>query len=78
MSQTINTFLSPAEVSDLTDVRTGKKGKSREQLQIAALRRMKIPFHESAIGRPKVARAVINGGIDVQPSSSWEPALARG
>ena len=75
----INTFLSPAEVSELTDIRTGKDGKTREQRQIATLKRMKIPFHESAIGRPKVARAVINGGIDTQQASStWEPALARG
>ena len=74
----INTFLSPAEIAELTDIKVGKDGKSREQRQIAVLKRMKIPFHESAIGRPKVARAVISGGIDVQPSSSWEPALARG
>lgn len=79
MNPTHNTFLSPAEISDLTDIRAGKDGKTREQRQIAALRRMKIPFHESAIGRPKVARAVINGGVETQqPSSAWEPALARG
>jgi len=61
--------------SDKIEV-TGKDGKTREQRQIAALKRMKIPFHESAIGRPKVSRAVINGGVEVKQSSSWEPSLA--
>lgn len=72
----MNTFLSADEVAELTDIRTGKDGKSREQRQIAALRRMKIPFHESAIGRPKVSRAVINGGVEVKQSTNWEPSLA--
>jgi hypothetical protein len=76
MSITHDIFLSTNEVADLTDIRTGKAGKSREQRQIAALKRMKIPFHESAIGRPKVARAVFNGVVDVQQSNSWEPAMA--
>lgn len=72
---TTGTFLSPAEVADLTDVRTGKLGRTREQLQIAALKTMHIPFHVSAIGRPKVARAIINGGA-AQPAKTpeWEPA----
>ena len=70
-------FLTPAEVAELTDVRTGKWGKSREQLQIDALRRMKIPFLVSAIGRPKVARATIEGVSPKESTSSgWEPALA--
>jgi len=68
-------FLSAQEVADLTDVRTGKKGKTREQLQIEALRRMKIPFLVSAIGRPKVSRAVIEGRKE-EAVMGWEPALA--
>lgn len=71
-----DTFLSAQEVAELTDIRVGKDGKTREQRQIAALRKMKIPFHESAIGRPKVSRAVINGGVEVKQSSNWEPSLA--
>lgn len=72
----MSTFLSSEEIAELTDIRTGKDGKTREQRQIAALRRMKIPFHESAIGRPKVSRAIINGGVSTPQSSSWEPSLA--
>lgn len=74
----MSTFLTPAEVADLTDIRTGKGGKTREQLQIAALNRMKIPHVVSAIGRPKVARAIFDG-IKEQTQNEpagWEPAAA--
>ena len=73
-----DTFLSTAEVADLTDIRTGKNGRTREQLQIDALRKMKVPFVVSAIGRPKVARAIIEGGKKQveEVSPGWEPAAA--
>lgn len=68
-------FLTAQEVAELTDVRQGKNGRTREQLQIDALRRMKIPFHVSAIGRPKVARSVIDGvHQEQQAGGGWEPA----
>lgn len=73
-----DTFLSPAEVAELTDVRTGKSGRTREQLQIATLKTMRVPFHVSAIGRPKVARAIIEG-VGYAPTvkeQRWEPSLA--
>ena len=72
------TFLTPQEMSDLTDVRTGKHGKTREQLQVEALKAMKIPYYISAIGRPKVARAVIEGTgqQDQPPPATWQPGLA--
>jgi hypothetical protein len=70
-------FLSAGEVAELTDVRTGRSGRTREQLQIAALKRMAIPFHISAMGRPKVARAIINGGVaPAATPSKWEPSLS--
>ena len=71
-------FLLPDEIADLTDIRQGRNGKSREELQIVALKRMKLPYYISAIGRPKVARAIINGQpIAPQPAaSSWEPRPA--
>lgn len=70
-------FLSAAEVAELTDVRTGRAGRSREQLQIVALKRMALPFHISAMGRPKVARALINGGAaPADTPGKWEPSLS--
>lgn len=79
MSDPAATFLSPQEIAELTDVRIGKFGKTREELQIAAIKAMRIPFHVSAIGRPKVSRAVINGGAErAAPAPAWEPSPSWG
>ncbi|WP_346274972.1 DUF4224 domain-containing protein [Burkholderia ambifaria] len=56
-----DTFLSPEEVAELSGIRTGRKGKTREQLQIAWLRGSGIPFWTNARGRPIVARSSIEG-----------------
>ena len=66
-------LLTPDEIADLTDVRTGRHGKTREERQLNALKRMKIPFFVSAIGRPKVSRSVIEGGRETPKQETWEP-----
>lgn len=74
-----DTFLSTAELKNLTGVRTGKNGKTREQLQIAALARMKVPHFVNARNCPVVARAVVEGGRQAPAApkaGGWEPALA--
>lgn len=74
-----DTFLSTAELKNLTGVRTGKNGKTREQLQIAALARMKVPHFVNARNCPVVARAVVEGGRQAPAApkaAGWEPALA--
>lgn len=75
MSQT---FLAPAEISELTGVLTGKDKKTREQLQVEALKKMKIPHYVNARGRPIVARAIIEGGSAKAPDkpTPWQPAFA--
>ncbi|WP_232071539.1 DUF4224 domain-containing protein [Paraburkholderia pallida] len=55
------TFLSEQEVAELTDIKTGQRGKTREQLQVEWLRTSGIPFWTSARGRPVVARTAIEG-----------------
>ncbi|MCO4240921.1 DUF4224 domain-containing protein [Acidovorax facilis] len=74
----MSTFLNQREIADLTGVRIGKGGKTREQLQVAELKRMKIPHFVNARGCPVVARAVIEGGAQQPPQQhkGWEPALA--
>jgi hypothetical protein len=47
-------FLTPAELAELT----GRKIKSK---QIEALRRMGLPFHVNAVGKPVVSTAAIEG-----------------
>lgn len=70
-------FLTPEEVAELTGIRAGRCGKSREQRQIDALKAMKIPHYVNAAMRPVVARAVIEGNT-AQPKpqeQGWEPAF---
>lgn len=74
----MSTFLNASELADLTGVRIGKEGKTREQRQVAELKRMKIPHYINARGCPVVARAVVEGGAQQSAPQhrGWEPALA--
>ncbi len=70
-------FLNADDIEELTGIRQGKAGKTRFELQIAALKKMKVPHYVNAAGRPVVARAVIEGGgqhIEMR-QSTWEPRL---
>ncbi|WP_120967359.1 MULTISPECIES: DUF4224 domain-containing protein [unclassified Comamonas] len=75
----MTTFLTPDEIKELTGVNTGKNGKKREELQVSALRTMKIPFYINAVGRPIVTRSTIEGSTrKKEQAPSWEPALSHG
>ena len=73
-------FLTCEEVKELTGIKIGKLGKTREQLQAATLRSMKIPFYINAVGRPIVSRTAIEGGLQNMEAArtTWEPARAYG
>lgn len=75
-----DTFLSPEEVAELTGVLVGRRGKTREELQIDWLRTSGIPFWTNARGRPIIARAAIIGRPAAeQPKKKWQPkVLAMG
>lgn len=73
-----DTFLSAEEVAELSGIRTGQNGKSREELQIAWLRTSGIPFWTNARGRPIIARSAIEGASRGQaaseaPRKKWQP-----
>lgn len=72
-----DTFLSEEEVAELTDIRIGRRGKTREQLQIEWLRTSGIPFWTSARGRPVIARAAIEGRQQAEepPRKKWQPKV---
>lgn len=74
---TTSMFLQPVEVAELTGVRTGRAGKTREARQIEALRKMKILHYVNAAGRPIVARAIIEGRtVAPEPAqAAWSPSL---
>lgn len=72
-----NTFLAPEEVAELTGIRTGRRGKTREQLQVDWLRTSGIPFWTNARGRPIIARSTIEGrGSDEETTKKrWQPKV---
>ena len=75
----MSTFLTPEEIRDLTGIARGKAGKTREMLQAAALRTMKIPFYLNAVGRPIVTRHSIEGqAIPEDSAPTWEPVFSHG
>lgn len=63
-----STFLDCNEIKELT----GRPQKSR---QIAALRRMCIPFFVNDVGKPVVARTAVEGKKETAPArvKKWEP-----
>lgn len=72
-----DTFLTPEEVAELSGVRKGKRGKSRDELQVEWLRSVAIPFWTNVRGRPIVARAAIEGRTrgDEVPKKKWQPRI---
>lgn len=66
-------FLNDAELHELT-------GRKVRRLQIEQLRRMLIPFHVNALGRPVVARTAVTGAA-VAPTPGargWAPRVVNG
>lgn len=80
-----STFLSPEEVADMSDIRTGCtiRGRkfTREELQIEWLRTTGIPFVVSARGRPVIVRANVIGvrhaAAAQQAAPAWHPRVIR-
>lgn len=72
-----DTFLTVEEVAELTGIRAGRGGKTREQLQIEWLRTSGIPFWANARGRPIIARSAISGQRrDDEPARpKWQPKV---
>lgn len=71
-------FLTPDEVKELTGIRKGKGGKTREQLQCEHLRGLGIPFFPNTFGQPKIARSFFNGGTAAPAQakkSEWRPRV---
>ncbi|WP_081070827.1 DUF4224 domain-containing protein [Burkholderia territorii] len=76
-----DTFLTAEEVGELTGIRSGRRGKTREQLQVEWLRTSGIPFWTNARGRPIIARVAIEGKTKNEdaPRKKYQPrALAMG
>ncbi|NUX55963.1 DUF4224 domain-containing protein [Paraburkholderia youngii] len=74
---TTETFLSPEEVAELTGVKIGRGGHTREELQVEWLRGSGIPFWTNARGRPIIARVAIEGRTSREdlPKKKWQPKM---
>ena len=72
-----DTFLSQEEVAELTGVKVGRRGRTREDLQAEWLRSSGIPFWTNARGRPIIARAAIEGrnSREELPKKKWQPRM---
>jgi hypothetical protein len=81
LEKDMSIFLTPEEVAELTGIRRGCKGKSREQRQATALKSMGVPHYINAAKRPIVARAAIEGAATAIAKSNaptveaWEPVM---
>lgn len=64
------TFLSPAEVADMTGIRRGTKAKPYPVLQVEWLLAHGYPAHVNRAGRAIVARSAVEG----RPARAAEPA----
>lgn len=65
-----DTFLSPAEVADMTGIRRGTKGRPYPVLQVEWLLAHGYPAHVNRAGRAIVARSA----IERRPARATEPA----
>lgn len=72
-----STFLSQEDVAELTGIKRGRGGLTRNQLQARQLAAMGVPHFVNAAGRPIVARAAVEGAAAAksQAKQSWQPAI---
>lgn len=69
-------FLSAEEVAELTGIKRGRDGKTRDELQRQHLREIGIAFFPNASGQPKVAKSFIEGGKSERPKkTAWQSAI---
>lgn len=74
MTEKSDLFLTDQELQELT-------GRKVRRLQIEQLRRMLIPFHVNALGRPVVTRAAVIGMQQAKQDAApkgWAPRVVNG
>lgn len=68
-------FLTDEELAELTGIKKGHNGKTREELQCEHLRRIGIPFYPNARGRPVVVAATLTERQAEKPRPRWQPKV---
>ena len=68
-----NLFLTPDETAELTGIRRGRGGKTRDQMQADWLRTSGIAFVVNAAGRPIITVAAVEGRKGPPPPAvGWQ------
>lgn len=68
-------FLSPEEVAELTGIKRGRDGLTRNDLQVIQLKAMHLAFFVNASGRPIVTKAAVEGTAEpVVKKQPWRSA----
>ncbi|MBV6304879.1 DUF4224 domain-containing protein [Candidimonas humi] len=70
-------FLNDEELAELTGIRKGRDGKSREQLQCEHLRKVGIPFYPNARGKPVVVTEALIGRQPEPSKPKWQPKVLQ-
>ncbi|HSH98849.1 MAG: DUF4224 domain-containing protein [Methylophilaceae bacterium] len=72
-------FLTPEEVAELTGIRRGRNGKTRDELQAEQLRSMLVQFRINAAGRVIVTVAAVEGGRQNHAPivEAWSPNILK-
>jgi len=69
-------FLTDKQLAELTGIRIGRNGKTREQLQCEHLRRVGIPFYPNARGKPMVLLDALLGQRHAEAKKpKWQPKV---
>lgn len=71
-------FLTDEQLAEFTEIRTGRGGKTREELQCEHLRKIGVPFYPSARGKPMVVAEALAGLKKAEvPKPAWVPKVLR-
>ena len=69
-------FLSPDEVAELTGIKRGRDGLSRNEIQVNQLKNMGIAFFVNASGRPIITKSAIEGTPQIIAKKlAWQPKV---
>lgn len=70
-------FLTQEEIDELSGIKRGRNGLSRDARQCQFLREHGIPFIANFKGAPKVCVSAIQGGKQSKSNDSWQPRVLQ-
>ncbi|MDR2874961.1 MAG: DUF4224 domain-containing protein [Methylobacillus sp.] len=77
MMDAMDAFLTSKDIAELTGIKRGHNGKTREQLQLAQLRSMGVACRTNVRGVPVVTWTAVNGISQTSQQIQHIPAALR-